>query len=333
MATHRALIFGVGGQDGTYLSQLLLQRGYEVHGTSRDHEQASFSNHHRLGIFGRLTYHSTDLADFRSILRVISEVQPSEIYNFAGQTSVGLSFEQPVEAFESIAVATINILEVLRTIKKDIRFFNAGSSECFGNVGAPANESTPFQPRSPYALAKAASHWAVANYREAYRLFACTGILFNHESPARPVRFVTRKIVSTAVRIARGATDRLRLGNIEIERDWGWAPEYVEAMHRMMQLDEPQDLVIATGEVHSLSDFVASAFAAAGLDWRAHVDIDPVLFRPTDLKYSVGNPSRAEHALRWQASVRFDKLVENLVRAEFDHSLIGHGVDAGYPDK
>lgn len=304
-----------------------------MHGTSRDHEQASFSNHHRLGIFGRITYHSTDLAEFRSILRVISDVQPSEIYNLSGQTSVGLSFEQPVEAFESIAVATINILEVLRTIKKDIRFFSAGSSESFGNVIAPANELTPFQPRSPYALAKAASYWAVVNYREAYKLFACTGIMFNHESPVRPTRFVTRKIVSTAVRIARGAPDRLRLGNIEIKRDWGWAPEYVGAMHRMMQLDAPQDLVIATGEVHSLSDFVVSVFEAAGLDWRAHVDIDPTLFRPTDIKYSVGDPSRAERALGWHASVLFDKLIENLVRAEFDCSLGPDAVGTAHQGK
>jgi GDPmannose 4,6-dehydratase len=318
MGNRRALIFGVAGQDGTYLANLLLQRGYEVHGTSRDHEQSSFSNHRTLGIRDKLVYHSTDLSEFRSILRVVDRVEPHEIYNLAGQTSVGLSFEQPVEAFESIAVAVINILEVLRTIRHKTRFFLAGSSECFGNLDTAASELTPFRPRSPYALAKSAAFWSVANYREAYGLFACTGLLFNHESPLRPARFVTRKIVSSAVRISRGSKERLSLGNIEIMRDWGWAPEYVDAMYRMIQLDVPQDFVIATGEVHSLRDFVTSVFTALDLDWQSHVDIEQALFRPTDIERSVGDPKSAESVLGWRATVRFTDIVRRLVDAELD---------------
>ena len=267
----RALICGISGQDGSYLSRLLLEKGYEVHGTARDAQITSFPNLCLLGIADRITFHSMALNDFRSVLQVIVRVQPDEIYNLAGQSSVGLSFDQPVETLESISVGTLNLLEAIRFIGRQIKFYSAGSSECFGNTdGQPANEETLFRPRSPYAVAKATAFWEVANYREAYSLFACTGILFNHESPLRPERFVTQKIVKSACRIAAGNDEKLHLGNISIARDWGWAPEYVEAMWLMLQQDKADDYVIATGETNSLQDFVAAVFEAQGLTWNEH---------------------------------------------------------------
>src|SRR5512136_2990243 len=238
----RALICGVSNQDGSYLSRLLLEKGYEVHGTSRDAQMSSFSNLHRLGIKERISFHSMALNDFRSVLQVLAKVRPDEIYNLAGQSSVGLSFDQPVETLESISVGTLNILEAIRFIGREIKLYNSGSSECFGNTGGnPADEETPFRPRSPYAVAKATAFWEVANYRESYNMFACTGILFNHESPLRPERFVTKKIVRAACRIAAGSCDKLHLGNISIARDWGSAEEYVEAMWLMLQQEQPED--------------------------------------------------------------------------------------------
>lgn len=327
MSQRVALILGVGGQDGSYLSRLLLEKGYAVHGSSRDHESSSFQTLRALGIKDRVTLHSVAINDFRSVLRTIKAIAPDEIYNLAGQTSVGLSFDQPVEAFESIAVGTLNIVETMRLLDSPIRLFCAGSSECFGNTSSPANETTPFQPRSPYAMAKAAAFWSVANYREAYRLHACTGILFNHESPLRPSRFVTRKIVSTAVRISRGSGERLKLGNIDIARDWGWAPEYVEAMWRMLQADQPDDFVIATGASHSLRMFVSTVFAQLGLNWQEHVDVDPSLFRPTDLQESVGDPRKAMARLGWRAGVQFDDLIRALVTAETERAEAGGCAD------
>ena len=258
-----ALICGISGQDGTYLAQLLLEKGYRVIGTSRDAQVTTFGNLIKLGIRDRVEVASMALSDFRSVLQVLARFQPDEVYNLAGQSSVGLSFEQPVETLESISVGTLNLLEGIRFLNRDIRLYNAGSSECFGDTGdTPANEQTPFRPRSPYAVAKAAAFWQVANYREAYGLFACSGILFNHESPLRPERFVTQKIVRAACRIAAGSKERLTLGRLDIQRDWGWAPEYVEAMWKMLQQPQPEDFVIATGETHALQDFVAEAFAA-----------------------------------------------------------------------
>ena len=256
----KALIIGVSGQDGSYLARLLLEKGYHVYGTSRDHEVTAFSNLSKLKIKDRVALRSMTSSDFRSVLTALQEIEPDEIYNLAGQTSVGLSFLYPVETFESISVGTIHILECLRILKKEIRFYNAGSSEVFGNTISPAHEETPFSPRSPYATAKAAAHYATANYREAYGLFACTGILFNHESPLRPERFVTQKIISTAVRIAAGSKERLKLGDLSIHRDWGWAPEYVEAMWKMLQYEKPEDFIVATGRMHSLEKFVQKKF-------------------------------------------------------------------------
>jgi GDPmannose 4,6-dehydratase len=314
---NRALICGVSGQDGAYLARFLLAKGYEVYGTSRDAQVSSFANLRRLGIDGKVRLESMAVTDFRSVLQVILKTSPAEVYNLAGQSSVGLSFQQPVETLESISVGTLNLLEAIRFVEQPIRFYNASSGECFGDTdGHAATEDTPFRPRSPYAVAKAAAFWEAANYREAYGLFACSGLLYNHESPLRPERFVTRKIVATAARIAAGSDEKLRLGNLDIERDWGWAPEYVEAMWLMLQQPSPRDYVIATGEVNRLADFVSQAFAEFGLDSSDHVEIDPAFLRPTDLTRGLGDPSRAAHELGWRAQYRMKDVVSMMAAGE-----------------
>lgn len=311
-----ALICGISGQDGAYLAQLLLAQGYRVVGASRDAQMSGFRNLAALEIRDRIELVSMAPNDFRSVLQVLARFKPHEIYNLAGQSSVGLSFEQPVETLESISIGTLNLLECIRFLDAGIRLYNAGSSECFGETGnSPANENTPFRPRSPYAVAKAAAFWEVANYREAYGLFACSGILFNHESPLRPERFVTQKIIRAACRIAEGSSERLKLGKLDIQRDWGWAPEYVEAMWRMLQRDTPEDFVIATGATHPLADFVAAAFAALELDWREYVDSDPTLFRPTDIMVSRADPALAFARMSWQAATAMDGVVRKMVDA------------------
>ena len=321
-----ALICGISGQDGAYLAQLLLSKGYRVIGTARDAQMSSFSNLVSLGIRDQVTVTSMAINDFRSVLQVLSRHEPAEVYNLAGQSSVGLSFEQPVEALESISVGTLNLLEAVRFLSRDIRLYNAGSSECFGDSGdAAADEDTPFRPRSPYATAKAAAFWQLANYREAYGMHACSGILFNHESPLRPERFVTQKIVKAACRIATGSGETLFLGNLDIERDWGWAPEYVDAMWRMLQLKQPQDFVIATGETRALKEFVAMAFSAVGLDWQGHVRIDPTYLRPTDLRMGRAKPTRAKEVLGWSASLKMDDVVAKMVKAEQSRAVKTEG--------
>jgi len=310
----KALICGVSGQDGTYLSRFLLEKGYEVHGTARDAQMASFSNLVKIAIREQITFHSVALNDFRSVLQVLANVQPDEIYNLAGQSSVGLSFDQPVETLESISVGTLNLLEAIRFMKLPAKLYNAGSSECFGNTGGqPADENTPFRPRSPYAVAKATAFWEIANYREAYNLYASTGILFNHESPMRPERFVTQKIVRSACRIANGSSEKLRLGNIEIARDWGWAPEYVEAMWMILQQEKADDFVIATGETNRLEDFVAEVFKCVGLNWRDHVESDPSLLRPSEIMVSRANPEKSANLLGWQATYRMKDVARMMV--------------------
>jgi GDPmannose 4,6-dehydratase len=313
----RALILGVSGQDGAYLSRLLVEKGYEVHGTSRDAEQQPFRGLRQLNVRDQVRTHSTSLRDFREVLQLVTNVRPDEIYNLAGQTSVGLSFSQPIEAIESIAQSMLILLEVVRYLKLPVRIYNASSSEVFGETAPEmsSSETTPFMPRSPYATAKATAHWATANYREAYGIFACSGILFNHESPLRSDRFVTKKIVQGALDIAAGRRDRLTLGDLGVARDWGYAPEYVDAMWRMLQQDRADDYVIATGESHTVEEFVAAAFAEVGLDWRAHVDIDKSLFRPTDIRCSRGDASKAKRDLGWEAETKFGELVPLLVRA------------------
>lgn len=313
----KALICGVGGQDGAYLAQLLLGKGYEVWGTSRDAQAASFGNLHRLGLHGRVITRSMAPKDFRSVVTVLMDSQPDEVYFLSAQSSVGLSFEQPAETLESITIGTLNLMEAVRLLRRPCRIYHASSSECFGHVGpVPANEDTPFAPRSPYAVAKASAHWLVQNYREAYDLYVCNGILFNHESPLRPARFVTRKIIAAAARIAQGSPERLSLGRLDIVRDWGWAPEYVQAMWQMLQGDIPRDYVIATGEAHSLQQFVDAAFAGVGLDSRQHLDSDPSLFRPTDIAWSQGDATRAATELGWRASCHMPEVVTRMLAAE-----------------
>lgn len=324
----RALIVGVSGQDGAYLAGLLLAKGYEVYGTSRDAQLASLTHLRRFGIADRVRMFSVALTDLGSVLRVVTETEPAEIYNLAGQSSVGLSFEQPTETLESIALGTLNVLQALRLSRKPSRFYNAGSGEMFGDTGGRrACELTAFRPRSPYGIAKAAAFWEVANYREAYSVFACTGILFNHESPLRPERFVTRKIAAGAVRIAREG-GRLRLGNLNISRDWGWAPEYVKAMWAMLQRDDPDDFVIATGCAHPLERFVELAFAEVGLDWRDHVDCDPGLVRPTEIAFGAGDPTKANKELGWRAEATLEDVVRRMVQAELTGNVMLAGNDA-----
>jgi GDPmannose 4,6-dehydratase len=313
----KALICGISGQDGAYLARLLLGKGYQVFGTARDAQIASFNNLETLGIRQQVTLLSMALNDFRSVLQTLHRVEPDEVYNLAGQSSVGLSFDQPVETLESISIGSLNLLEVIRFLQRPIRLYSAGSSECFGDTGGvPADETTPFHPRSPYAVAKSAAHWEVANYREAYNLFACTGILFNHESPLRPERFVTRKIIAAGCRIAAGSDELLQLGNISIARDWGLAPEYVDAMWRMLQQERPGDYVIATGETNTLESFVSETFAQLDLDWHRYVTTNPSLLRPSEIMISRGNPEKACKELGWRAVNRMRDVIRIMIAAE-----------------
>lgn len=310
----KALICGVSGQDGGYLAKLLLSQGYNVFGGSRDAQMASLRNLQRLGIQQDVKVVSLSINDFRSVLQTLLKVKPDEVYNLAGQSSVGLSFEQPVETLESISVGTLNLLEAIRFSDLPIRFYNAGSSECFGDTGSlAADELTPFRPRSPYGVAKAAAFWQVANYREAYQLHASTGILFNHESPLRPERFVTQKIVAAACRIANGSAETLTLGNIDIARDWGWAPDYVEAMWRMLQQEQADDYVIATGHTTKLRDFIRVVFETVGLHWPDHVRTDPSFLRPTDIAEGHANPDKALKRLGWAANHRMEEVARLMV--------------------
>jgi GDPmannose 4,6-dehydratase len=322
--TKRALICGISGQDGAYLARLLLAKGYHVIGTSRDAQVSSFTNLIRLGIQDEVEVASMVLTDFRSTLQTLNNAMPDEIYNLAGQSSVALSFQQPVETMESVGLGVLNLLEALRFLGLPAHLYNSSSGECFGDTnGKPADEDTPFHPCSPYAVAKAAAHWMVVNYRDAYGLHASNGILFNHESALRPARFVTKKVVAGACAIKKGETKRLHLGNLDVSRDWGFAPEYVEAMWRMMQLERPTDLIIASGRTHTLQEFVAAAFVELGLDWRDHVEIDKSLLRPSDIRHSAGNPDKARRLIHWQAKSGMFEVVRTMVQAEMndDQSL------------
>lgn len=317
----RALICGISGQDGSYLAKLLLERGYEVWGSSRDAEQTSFHNARQLGIYDSLRLVSLNLRDVGSAIGVLQRIRPQQVYNLTGQSSVGLSFEQPVETVESIALGTLNLLESIRLTNRDIRLYNAGSTECFGDTGdGVANESTRFNPRSPYAVAKASAYWAVANYREAYDLFACTGILSNHDSPLRPLRFVTRKITRGVASIAAGKETTLSLGNLHIERDWGWAPEYVEAISLILEQSTPEDFIIATGQSHTLSEFVATAFEMIGKNWRDYVLADQHLMRPTDILKNKVDPLKAAHTLGWRARHGMNDVIRMMLEAELNAS-------------
>lgn len=311
-----ALICGVGGQDGGYLAAHLLGLGYRVIGTSRDAQASRFESLVQLGIRDRVTVESMSLVDFRSTMQVIARTEPDEIYNLAGQTSVRLSFDQPAETFESIVIGTLNMLEAIRLLDRPIRLYNAGSSEMFGNTpDEPASEQTVLHPCSPYGIAKATSFWQIAQYRAAYGISACTGILFNHESPLRPERFVTQKIVAAACRIAAGEQRTLALGDLSVQRDWGWAPEYVVAMHKMLQGDTLDDYVIATGVTSSLADFVAEVFRSVGLDWREHVESDPLLTRPSEIQCGRADTTRATTRLGWQARSTMPDVARMMVEA------------------
>ena len=313
----RALICGISGQDGTYLAKLLLDRGYEVWGSSRDAELASFDNLRRLRIYESVQLVSLNLRDVGSVLGLLRRIHPDEIFSLAGQSSVGLSFEQPVETIESIALGALSLLEAIRLSDLDIRLYNAGSTECFGDTGdGIANEKSPFHPCSPYAVAKASAYWTVTNYRQAYGMFACTGILSNHDSPLRPRRFVTRKIVHAVASLVLGRDVRLSLGNLHIERDWGWAPEYVEAIAAMLNQPVPADYIIATGSSHTLQEFMETAFELVGKDWRAYVTIDEHLMRPTDILRNKVDPSRAAKYLGWKAKNGMKQVVSMMLEAE-----------------
>ena len=312
-----ALIAGVTGQDGAYLAHHLLSMGYRVVGTSRDAQMADSTRLERLGILGDVELISLAPNDFRSVLKVVSSVQPQEIYNLAGQTSVGLSFEQPVECMESISVASLNLLEVIRYLGCGIRFFTAGSSECFGDTGqTAATENTPLRPRSPYAVAKAAAYWQVATYRNAYGMFVCTGILANHESPLRPKRFVTQKIIEGVKKIKSGDANLLRLGNLDIWRDWGWAPDYVQAMHLMLQPDYPNDYLIASGTTTSLRKFAQETFNLVNLDINNHLESVEALKRPADLAFSALNPGLIEYDLGWKSRRSISDIVTKMYNNE-----------------
>ena len=309
-----ALICGVSGQDGSYLAKFLLSKGYIVFGTSRDVQGSRLTNLVNLGIKNHINYLSMAPEDFRSVLVALRKSCPDEIYYLAGQSSVGLSFEQPAETIQSITLGTLNILEACRMLDKKPRLYHAGSGECFGDTrGQPANELTPFNPMSPYAVAKSSAYWLVNNYREAYGLFTSTGILFNHESPLRPDRFVTQKIVQFVKKMANGGNDKLSLGRLNISRDWGWAPEYIEAMWLMLQQDTPEDFVIATGTCITLEDFVRIAFEHVGLNWQNYVIQDQELFRPTDISISFGDSKKAEQLLGWKAKIKGEEVVMNMI--------------------
>jgi GDPmannose 4,6-dehydratase len=316
-----AMIFGISGQDGAYLAHLLLSKGYDVHGVSRDADGTSFRRLSRLGIRDKVKLHSGDLGEFRSVISLMTSIEPTEVYNLAGQSSVALSFELPVETFESVSVGTINVLECLRLLKAPVRFFQAVSSECFGNTNGRANEDSPLRPRSPYAMAKAASFWANSIYREAYGLHGCSGILSNHESPLRPNRFVTRKVLTSAIAISRGSRERLVLGNLAIRRDWGWAPEYIEAIWRMMRQDVPGDFVIGTGQTSSLEEFVAAVFAALKMDWKAFVDRDDALLRASEVMQTELDPGKAARELDWRARSKMTDVAHKLVTCELNGTL------------
>ncbi|WP_397547491.1 GDP-mannose 4,6-dehydratase [Rhodothermus marinus] len=323
----RALITGITGQDGAYLTEFLLERGYEVHGIIR---RASTFNTDRIDHLyrdphdpeARLFLHYGDLSDGTGLRRILERVQPDEIYNLAAQSHVRVSFEQPEYTADIVATGTLRLLEAVRDFVrhsgKPVRFYQAGSSEMFGAAPPPQNEKTPFYPRSPYAAAKVAAYWYAVNYREAYGLFICNGILFNHESPRRGETFVTRKITRAAGRIKMGLQDKLYLGNLEARRDWGFAGDYVEAMWLMLQQDEPDDYVIATGESHSVREFLELAFEMLGLDWRRHVEIDPRYFRPTEVDYLLGDASKAREKLGWRPRVSFEELVRMMVEHDLE---------------
>src|SRR5437016_2767396 len=318
----KALITGITGQDGSYLAELLLSRGYEVHGIIR---RASTFNTERIDqlyqdphINGvKLFLHYGDIADSTNLIKLLYRVQPDEIYHLAAQSHVRVSFDIPEYTGDVTALSTIRILEAIRETGVKSKFYQASSSEMFGKAHeVPQRETTPFHPRSPYGVAKVYAHWATVNYRESYDLFACCGILFNHESPRRGETFVTRKITRAVARIKAGRQKKLYLGNLDAKRDWGYAREYVEAMWMMLQQDKPDDYVIATGETHSVQEFCEEAFGLVGLNWQEHVELDKRYLRPAEVDILIGDPGKAKKQLGWQPKIKFKELVKIMVEAD-----------------
>jgi GDPmannose 4,6-dehydratase len=336
--TKRALITGISGQDGSYLAELLLEKGYEVHGIIRrsssfntDRIDHLYHDPHEQGV--RLFTHYGDLSDSVALVKLLYELQPDEIYHLGAQSHVRVSFDIPEYTFDVTGAGTVRMLEAIREAGVSPRFYQASSSEMFGAAPPPQNEDTPFHPRSPYGVAKVASFWATVNYREAYGLFAVNGILFNHESPRRGETFVTRKITRAVARIAAGLQEKLYLGNLEAKRDWGYAPDYVEAMWLMLHADEPDDFVIATGETHTVREAVEIAFARQGLDPDEYVEIDPKYYRPSEVDHLLGDASKAKAKLGWEPRVRFKELVELMVDADvaaLEDQLAGKVTRSGY---
>lgn len=331
----RALIVGITGQDGSYLAELLLSKGYEVHGIVR---RASTFNTGRIDHLYRdphdpsahLHLHYGDLSDGTGMRRILERVRPTEVYNLGAQSHVRVSFDEPEYTADVVATGTLRLLEAIRdymtTSGEKVRFYQAGSSEMFGSAAPPQSETTPFHPRSPYAVSKVAAHYFAVNYRESYGMFVANGILFNHESPRRGETFVTRKITRAAARIKMGLEDKLYLGNLDAKRDWGYAKDYVEAMWLMLQQEKPDDFVVATGESHSVREFLDHAFGHVGLDWNQHVDIDPRYFRPAEVDHLLGDCTKARTTLGWKPSIGFDALVHlmvdhDLARAQRDRTL------------
>ena len=317
----KALITGVNGQDGSYLAELLLSKGYEVHGLIR--RSSSFNTQrldpiykdpHESGV--RFLMHYGDLSDSGSLVNLIRDLEPDEIYHLGAQSHVKVSFEIPEYTADATGLGTIRMLEAIRASGVATRFYQASSSEMYGATPPPQDESTPFYPRSPYGVAKVFAYWATVNYREAHGLYATNGILFNHESPRRGETFVTRKITRAVARIKAGIQDKLYLGNLDSKRDWGYAPDYVEGMWRMLQQDDPQDFVLATGEAHTGREFCELAFDHVGLDWERHVEVDPRYFRPTEVDYLLGDATKARELLGWEPTVRFPELVRLMVDAD-----------------
>ena len=328
MERKRALITGITGQDGSYLAEFLLEKGYEVIGMVRRTSTVNFERIRH--IQDRITLVQGDLLDQSSLIDILREYRPHEVYNLAAQSFVPTSFKQPVLTGEFTALGVTRLLEAIRLVDPTIRFYQASSSEMFGKVReVPQNENTPFHPRSPYGVAKAYAHWITVNYRESYGMFAVSGICFNHESPRRGLEFVTRKITYTAARIKLGLAHELRLGNLEARRDWGYAPDYVRAMWLMLQQDEPEDYVIATGETHSVREFVELAFDYLGLDWRKYVVVDPALYRPADVDLLVGDATKARTKLGWAPSVTFEQLVKIMVDADLALVKQEYGIREG----
>jgi len=312
-----ALICGISGQDGAYLTNFLLEKNYKVIGTSRDSSITPFINLEKFNLKNKVKLETMILDNYQSVEKIIEKYSPSEIYNLAGQTSVANSFILPLETMQSISAGVLNLLEAVRHINKKIKVYNSGSGDCFGETAIPADENHPFRPKSPYGIAKAASIFQTKNYREAYDLFCCSGILFNHESPLRPSRFVTKKIIEAARNIKNGSKEKLTLGNIKITRDWGFAGDYVESMWKMLQMDKPEDYVIATGTSHTLENFVKKVFEKFNLYYKKYLTIDKSLYRPLDIHVSKANPKKANKQLHWQSKHTIDDLIDLIIKNNF----------------